>query len=119
MGPRRRISSPLLQALVSLKADHALEDRRIEGELEHAEQTAEVEAGFDQAGLLEAGLRGLLYIQRGLGVDERQFNALEALRDHAPENERVPLSRLNAILRHQAVLPRADAERALTENVAG
>jgi hypothetical protein len=46
-------------------------------------------------------------------VDERQFNALEALRDHAPENERVPLSRLNAILRHQAVLLRADAERAL------
>jgi pimeloyl-ACP methyl ester carboxylesterase len=105
--------SPLLQAMVGLNAEHAFEDRRIESDLAHAEGRAELEAGFDHGGLLEAGLRGLLYIQRGEGVDERQFNALEALRSHAPENERVPLSKLKAILRQQAVLLRADADRAL------
>ena len=105
--------SPLLQTLVGLKAEHALEDRRIERDLEHAEERTELEAGFDQGGLIEAGLRSFLYIQRGQGVDERQFNAIEALRDHAPENEHVPQSKLKAILRQQAVLLRADEERAL------
>jgi pimeloyl-ACP methyl ester carboxylesterase len=105
--------SPLLQAMVGLNADHALEDRKIESDLAHAEARVEVEAAFDQGGFLEAGLRGLLYIQQSTGVDERQFNTLEALRDHAPENERVPLSKFKAILRRQAVLLRADVERAL------
>ena len=47
------------------------------------------------------------------GADERQFNALEALRNAAPENERVPLSQVKAIIRRQAALLRCDEEQAI------
>ena len=50
---------------------------------------------------------------RGGGADERQFNALEALRNAAPENERVPLSRVKEIIRRQAALLRLDEEQAV------
>ena len=66
-----------------------------------------------RGGFLEAGLRALLYVLRGGEADERQFNALEALRNAAPENERVPLSRVKEILRRQAALLRLDEKRAV------
>lgn len=105
--------SPLLQTIVGLKADHAGEDRRIERDLGKAEARAALEENMDEGGLLAAGLRSLVYILRGQGVDERQFNALEALRNNAPENERAPMSRLKEMLRQQAAILRADDSRAL------
>ena len=65
------------------------------------------------ADFLEAGLRSLLYVMRGGGADERQFNALEVIRDTAPENARVSFSKLKSILRQQAALLRADEARAM------
>jgi hypothetical protein len=105
--------SPLLQAMVGLKADHAGEDRRIERDLGKAEAHTALEENMERGGLLAAGLRGLVYILRGRGVDERQFNALDALRNNAPDNERVLMSQLKEMLRQQAAVLRADESRAL------
>ncbi len=105
--------SPLLQAAVGLKSDHFDVDRQTEHDLAHTEMRADIEAGMERGGFLEAGLRALLYVMRGGGADERQFNALEVIRDNAPENERVSHSQLKSILRRQATLLRADEPRAM------
>ncbi len=63
---------------------------------------------------LEASVRALLYVLRGEGSDERQFNALEALRLLAPAGERVPLSEVKDILRRQAAIVRLDPEVAIS-----
>jgi hypothetical protein len=65
-------------------------------------------------GFLDAGLRALLYVLRGEGADERQFNALEALRNRAPESERLPLSQLKDIIRRQATLLRSNEKKAIS-----
>lgn len=67
-----------------------------------------------QATPLEAGVRALLYILQGSGSDERQFNALEALRGKAPAEERVPLARLREMMRQQAAIVRLDPEAAVS-----
>ena len=51
---------------------------------------------------------------RGAGADERQFNALEALRNRAPESERLPLSQLKDIMRRQATLLRSNEKKAIS-----
>lgn len=63
---------------------------------------------------LEASVRALLYVLRGEGSDERQFNALEALRLLAPAEERVSLSDVKDILRRQAAIVRLDPEVAIS-----
>ncbi len=105
--------SPLLQAAVGLKPDHSDADRPTEHDLARTEMRADLEEGMERGGFLEAGLRALLYVMRGGGADERQFNALEIIRNNAPRNERVSLSQLKSILRQQAVLLRADESRAM------
>jgi hypothetical protein len=104
---------PFLQAAVGLAADYSSVHREIARDLAGAEARAEPEAYMERGGFLEAGLRALQYVLRGEGVDERQFNALEALRNNAPENERMPLSKVKGILRRQAALLRADEARAI------
>ncbi|HBK06295.1 MAG TPA: hypothetical protein DDZ81_10575 [Acetobacteraceae bacterium] len=104
--------SPFLQAAVGLQAEHT-DARRVRHDFAGAETRAELEADMARGGFLEASIRALLYVLRGGGADERQFNALEALRNSAPENERVPLSRLKDILRRQATLLRLDEREAV------
>ena len=105
--------SPLLQAAVGLNSDHSNADRPGEHDLADAEIRADLETGMERGGFLEAGLRALIYVMQGGGADERQFNALEVIRDTAPENERVSFSKLKSILRQQAALLRADEARAM------
>jgi hypothetical protein len=104
--------SPLLQAMVGLKADHT-DSRRVRHDFARADTRAELEADRTRGGFLEASIRGLLYVLRGGGADERQFNALEALRNAAPENERVSLSHLKDVLRRQAAILRLDEREAV------
>jgi len=104
--------SPLLQAAVGLMAEHA-DDERVSGDF-HAKARAELEADMVRGGFLEAAFRALLYVLRGKGADERQFNAIEALRKRAPEYERLPLTQLKDILRRQAMLLRADEQEAIS-----
>jgi pimeloyl-ACP methyl ester carboxylesterase len=105
---------PWLQAAVGLKAEHTDTGRRIEHELARAETQSKIEADMRRGGFLEAGVRALLYVLRSEGADERQFNALELLRKQAPDNERLPLSKLKEIVRRQAALLRADEKTALS-----
>lgn len=105
--------SPGLQAAVGLKSDQAKVARHAYGALERAETAAELEADMGRGGLLEAGLRALIYVMWGAGVDERQFNAIEQIRATAPQNERVSGSQLKSIVRRQSTLLRADTARAL------
>lgn len=95
--------SPFLQAALGLNAEHT-DARRVRPDVARADTRAELEADMVRGSLLEASLRALLYVMRGGGADERQFNALEALRKSAPVNERVPLSQLKAMLRRQVAL---------------
>ncbi|MCW2276421.1 DUF3141 domain-containing protein [Rhodoblastus acidophilus] len=105
--------SPGLQAAVGLNSDRARVARHAYGALERAETATELEAEMGRGGLLEAGLRALIYVMWGAGIDERQFNAIEQIRAAAPENERVSGSQLKSIVRRQSTLLRADAARAL------
>jgi hypothetical protein len=106
--------SSLLQTAVGLKAEHSDTGRRIEHDLARAETRSKLEADMRRGGFVEAGLRSLLYVLRGEGADERQFNALEALRKRAPEGERLPFSQLRDIMRRQATLLRSNEKRAIS-----
>jgi hypothetical protein len=105
--------SPLLQAVVGLKAAHSDGERKIEYNLAPAGTGAELEADMVRGGFLEAAFRALLYVLRGKGADERQFNALEALRNSAPENERVSVPQIKEIMRQQAASLRFDEGKAV------
>jgi hypothetical protein len=105
--------SPLLQAAVGMKGEPT-KVKRVSGDGGDVTRTqAETRADMTRGGLLEAGLRALLYVMRGGSADERQFNALEALRNTAPENEQVPLSQVKEIIRRQAALLRLDENEAV------
>jgi hypothetical protein len=106
--------SPLVQAAVGLKAEHSDAGRAIEYDLARAETRSKLEADMVRGGFLDAGLLALLYVLRGQGADERQFNALEALRKRAPESEHLPLSQLKDIMRRQATLLRSNEKKAIS-----
>ena len=105
--------SPLLQAAVGLKSDIASAPNRASGALSQIGTQAELEAEIVKGGLLEAGLRALIYVLHGTGIDERQFNALEHVYRAASDDELIPVDELKAILRHQASLLRAGPEQAM------
>jgi pimeloyl-ACP methyl ester carboxylesterase len=106
--------SPLLQAAVGLKAEHVDAERLLRHDFLSVKTRAELEADMARGGFLEAAFRALLYVLRGKGADERQFNALEVLRNCAPENERVSLPQIKEIMRQQAALLRLDEGKAST-----
>ncbi|MBP8930103.1 MAG: DUF3141 domain-containing protein [Paracoccus sp.] len=105
--------SPVLQAAVGLSSDRAKAARRASGSLQGTELLADLEAEMDRGGLLEAGLRALIYVLQGGGVDERQFNALERIYEATSENREVTATELKTELRRQAKLVIADASRAI------
>jgi hypothetical protein len=72
-----------------------------------------LQADMSRGGPIEAGLRALLYMQVGEGADERQFNAIQALRNRAPEGQHVTLPQLREMMSEQAALLRADPETAV------
>ena len=112
--------SPLLQAMLGLRSDLATAHRRIGRDIVReaaaAKSIAELEARMEQGGLVEAGLRAVLYVGRGrpsFGPDERAFAALEQIRARAPGGSRYSLSRLKELTREQYLLLQIDEDRAL------
>jgi hypothetical protein len=112
--------SPAVQALVGLRSDAATTrlhvGRDVAREAAEAKGLADLEARIDQGGLLEAGLRALLYVGGGEerpGADERVFATLRQLRQRYPESRDITLSRFKEIVREQFLLLRYDGERAL------
>ncbi|RCW87116.1 DUF3141 domain-containing protein [Paracoccus lutimaris] len=105
--------SPVLQAAVGLKSDVAQKANRASGALHQIASPAELDEELGQGGLPEAGMRALLYVMRGGGIDERQFNALEQIYRAASDKAPIPVAGLKAILRQQARLLRADPKAAM------
>ncbi len=109
-------SSPVTTALAGLDAHRGEPVRPFPGvSPEHKafvrEQLADLRTEIEQGGLLEAGIRALVYVgQDHLQVDERQFNlAIElapAVRDYAPDVFR-------KIIRRQAALMQLDFQAAV------
>jgi hypothetical protein len=96
-------SSPLLQALVGLRASDEPPRRRPGVEPERIafiqQRIAELKARIAEGGLREAAIRSLVYIgMAGPGVDERAFNELRQMR---AETRRPDPGRVQAMLREQ------------------
>jgi len=95
--------SPLLQALVGLRASDASPRRRPGVEPERIafiqQRMAELKARIAEGGLREAAIRSLVYIgMAGPGVDERAFNELRLIR---AEHGGLTLEEFKRLLREQ------------------
>ena len=92
--------APLLQAAVGLGCDHADADGANEHDLAPTPTRAELEADarrIDEGDSWRLAFARLSTCDGGGALDERQFNALEAIRGHAPKIERRSLSKLKSI----------------------
>jgi hypothetical protein len=110
--------SPLLQAMLGLRADAATQRRPIERDLARealANRTAaHFEQRIDQGGAIEAAVRALIYIRSPEGkVDERGFAAMQEVGAALPAAKRVGLARLKEIVREQSLILLTAEERAI------
>ena len=108
-------SSPLLQALVGLRASDEPPRRRPGLEPERIafiqQRIAELKARLAEGGLREAAIRGLVYIgMAGPGVDERAF---EALRQMRAAHGGLTLAEFKQVLREQFFALMLDRDGAL------
>jgi pimeloyl-ACP methyl ester carboxylesterase len=110
--------SPLLQALVGLRADGAQTRRHIERELAREaaiERTrAELERRIEQASPIEAALRALIYVLHPQqSFDERSFKMLKEINSELPETERISLARFKEMMKEQFLILLQEPERAV------
>jgi len=108
--------SPLLQALVGLKATDELPRRRPGDEPEHREfvarRAAELRSRIAEGGLGEAALRALVYVGLAERVtDERTFNMLQRIRDE--HGRKISLAAFKQALREQFLMLLLDPQGAL------
>ena len=108
-------SSPVLQALVGLRASDESPRRRPGVEPERIafiqQRIAELKARIAEGGLREAAIRSLVYIgMAGPGVDERAF---EALRQMRAEHGGLTLAEFKQMLREQFFALLLDRDEAL------
>jgi len=110
--------SPLLQAMVGLRADDASVSRRIGRDVAREAATEQaathLEQRIDQGGLIEAAVRALIYVRLPEGkVDERGFAALKQISAELPAAKRIGLVRFKEIVKEQYLILLLDAERAI------
>jgi hypothetical protein len=110
--------SPMVQAMVGLRADGASQRRGIERDLMREaiarQMAAQLERQIDEGGLIEAALRAAIYIRRPEGkIDERGFAALQEVGAALPAAKRVGLARLKEAVREQFLILLLDEERAI------
>jgi hypothetical protein len=110
--------SPVLQAMVGLRADETSANRRIGRDVAREaaakQAAAHLEQQIDQGGLLEAAVRALIYVRLPEGkVDERGFAALKQISAELPAAKRVGLARFKEIVREQYLILLRDPERAM------
>ena len=108
-------SSPLLQALVGMRASDEPPRRRPGMEPEQVAfikaRIAELKARVAEGGLAEAAIRSLVYIgMAGAGVDERAFEVLRGMRAEHPD---LSLEEFKQILREQFFALLLDRDAAL------
>jgi hypothetical protein len=110
--------SPVLQAMVGLRADDTSVSRRIGRDVAReaaAKQAAvHLEQRIDQGGLIDAAVRALIYVRLPEGkVDERGFAALKQISAELPAAKRIGLARFKEIVKEQYLILLMDAERAI------
>jgi pimeloyl-ACP methyl ester carboxylesterase len=110
--------SPVLQAMVGLRADGASSNRRVGHDLMReaiAHQMAVyLEQHIDKGGLIEAALRAVIYVRRPEGkVDERGFAALKEVGAALPAAKRIGFARLKQTVKEQFLMLLVDEERAI------
>jgi Protein of unknown function (DUF3141) len=110
--------SPLLQAMVGLRADQSAGSRRIGRDLGRemaaSRLSAELEKRIDQGGLVEAIVRALVYVRHIEGkVDERGFTVLQEIGEAMPPAKRLGMARFKEILREQFLIVQHDEEQAI------
>ncbi len=110
--------SPILQAMVGLRADAESVSRRIARDVTREAATrqaaAHLEQCIDQGGLIEAAVRALIYVRLPEGkVDERGFAALKQIGAELPAAKRIGLTRFKEIVKEQYLMLLLDAERAI------
>jgi len=111
--------SPLLQAMVGLRADETSVSRRIGRDVAREaaakEAAAHLEQSIGQGGLIESAVRALIYVRLPEGkVDDRGFAALKQISAELPAAKRVGLARFKEIVKEQYLMLLLDAERAIT-----
>ena len=110
--------SPIVQAMVGMRADDTSVSRRIgrnvAREAAAKEAAVHLEQAIDQGGLIEAAVRALIYVRLPEGkVDERGFAALKQIRAELPAAKRIGLARFKEIVKEQYLILLLDAERAI------
>ena len=110
--------SPVVQAMVGLRADEKSVSRRIGRDVAReaaAQQAAAyLERQIDHGGLIEAAVRALIYVRLPEGkVDERGFAALKQISAELPAAKRVGFARFKEIVKEQYLTLLLDPERAI------
>jgi hypothetical protein len=91
--------SPILQAMVGLRADGAAAGHGIERDLMREaiarQMAARLERQIEEGGLIEAALRAMMYVRRPEGkIDERGFAALKEISAALPAAKHIGFARL-------------------------
>jgi len=110
--------SPIVQAMVGLRADDTSVSRRIGRDVAREaaakQAVAQLEQRIDQGGLIEAAVRALIYVRLPEGkVDERGFAALKQISAELPAAKRIGFVRFKEIVKEQYLMLLLDAERAI------
>jgi hypothetical protein len=110
--------SPLLQALVGLRADGAETRRHVERELAREatiqRQRAELDRRIEQGSPIEVALRALIYVRSPQQTfDERGFNTLREINSKLPEGERIGLAKFKEMTKEQFLIVVQEPERAV------
>lgn len=107
--------SPLLQALVGLRANDAPPRRRPGCEPEELAfiqaRLADLKARIPEGGLREAAVRALLYVAQGHGADERSFAVLRRIREQ--QGHGLDLQEFKRLVKEQFFMLRLDESAAL------
>ena len=110
--------SPLLQALVGLRADGSQTRRHVERELAREaaiqRQRAELDRRIEQGSPIEVALRALIYVHSPQQTfDERGFNTLREINSKLPEGERIGLAKFKEMTKEQFLIVVQEPERAV------
>jgi hypothetical protein len=110
--------SPIVQAMVGLRADETSVSSRIGRDVAREaaakQAAAHLEQQIDQGGLMEAAVRALIYVRLPEGkVDERGFAALKQISAELPAAKRADFARFKEIVKEQYLILLLDPERAI------
>jgi hypothetical protein len=110
--------SPLLQALVGLRADGSQTRQHVERELAREaaiqRQRAELDRRIEQGSPIEVALRALIYVRSPQQTfDERGFNTLREINSKLPEGERIGLAKFKEMTKEQFLIVVQEPERAV------